>query len=629
MDKQSTTGIILIVLFVLVWSIFFAPEPEQKPDFHKKKNTNTEQIADSSKQDTLVKNKQEAGDSLENVVKADTISKDSLELLELKKKYGVFAKLIKKQEDKTLRIKTGKLDFLLHSKGGRIEPLYLSEYKTYDGAPLMLVPPHPKSNFSLTFASEGKFVRSEDFFFELPDKGSEINIAEDSTRIVLKAKLNDKQYLAYTYTFYKDKFDVNFSVEIVGLKDLLNNPFYEINQYVDVPRTEKDAEMMRAHTTIYYKYGGDVESLSPRNDEPEKETVQGSIEWICLRSQFFNHTIIPEKPFEIATLEVIPHPEEEKDFVKKLHYTSQIPIQYDNQGNSKQNYKLYYGPNDFYVLSSYEIDLEDILELGWGPIRWVNRFIIIPTFKFLEKFIPSYGVIIFILALFIKLIFSPLTFKSYVGTAKMQIANQMPEMKALEEKYKDDPQKLQVAKFQLQKRLGVNMFAGCLPNLVQFPVLIAMFYFFPASIELRQKSFLWAEDLSTYDSFFQLPFELPFIGSHISLFTLLMTLTSVGYMYIQQKSQGNTGNPQMKYMSYFMPIVFFFVFNRYPAALSYYYLLANVITIGQTMVIKKFFINEEEITKQLRANLKKNKGKKSRLELMMEQAQRQQKRRRK
>ena len=297
--------------------------------------------------------------------------------------------------------------------------------------------------------------------------------------------------------------------------------------------------------------------------------------------------------------------------------SAELSLPFERKGNQSYNMRFYFGPNHYQTLKAIEdLNLEKLIPLGWGIFGWVNRYLVIPTFNFLNSFNLNYGIIILILTIMVRIILLPLTYGSFKSQAKMKVL--APEMNELREKYGSDPMKLQQENMDLYRKAGVNPFGGCIPGLLQLPILIAMFRFFPASIELRQQSFLWAHDLSTYDSILDLSFNIPFYGNHVSLFTLLMTVSTL--IYTRMNMQMTTAaNPQMKWMMYLMPILFLGFFNSYSAGLSYYYFLSNVIGFGQQYLFKAF-VDEDKIHAQIQEN-KKKPAKKSSFAARLEQMQ--------
>ena len=351
------------------------------------------------------------------------------------------------------------------------------------------------------------------------------------------------------------------------------------------------------NSTIYYKYSDDdVDFISERKDE--SDDLKTKVKWISMKQHFFTQVLIADNSFDKPThIETLAGKEGE-DFVKQMKASFTIP--YSHLPNESFGMQFYFGPNHYKTLEKIGFNLEKQIPLGWGIFGWVNRYIVIFIFNFLSGFNLNYGIIILILTLVIKIMLLPLTFKAYQSQAKMKVLK--PEIEEIQGKFKEEPMKLQQEMMGLYKKAGVSPLGGCLPMLLQFPILIAMFRFFPQSIELRQQSFLWAHDLSTYDSIMDLPFTIPFYGNHVSLFTLLMTISTLLITWVN--SQTTVTNPQMKWMMYLMPIVFLGVFNSYSSGLSYYYFLANTISIGQQYLFKAF-VDEDAIHKKIQENKKR------------------------
>ncbi|MEM7660436.1 MAG: membrane protein insertase YidC, partial [Bacteroidota bacterium] len=413
-------------------------------------------------------------------------------------------------------------------------------------------------------------------------------------------------YLELLYTFRGEGYDLGYEIHMEGLKDGLGpSPTYDFQWLSHLPKTEYDIKNQRLKSSIAYRLGDDVEKMTP-SDDRETEKLEAVVEWISFKSQFFSQMLIAEEPLDNGDV-VMKTPENEE--INRIMEASLVK-RFEPTNNVRDRYLMYLGPNSYTVLNAYDgLKLEDQLDMGWSLIAWIN---VATTyiFKFLEKYISSYGLIIILLSIMIRLLMLPLSYKSYISMAKMRVVNQTPEIKALDVKYKDDSQKLQMAKMSIYKEMGVSMFGGCLPMLLSYPFLIALFFFFPQSVELRQQSFLWANDLSTYDSIINLPFSIPMYGDHVSLFTILMAISTFIYTYYQQQSQPSTGaNAQMKYIAYFMPIFLLVFLNSYAAGLSLYYFMSNLIQITQTTIIRKFFVNDEKILADLKEAQKK-KGKK-------------------
>ncbi len=560
---------------------------------------------------------------------------DSLREAQMQDKYSDFWRLASGKND-TLTFKTEKFTVNISKKGGKIVSAYLNTYKTYDSLPLPIVAPNAQNEFNIQFPFNNRALNTKDLYFE-PQQESFTLSGDDEKELVMRAALDDGRYLDQVYTFKGDNYDLGYKIRMKGLKEGLGKvTFYEMNWKSHIPKTEYDIKNMRAKIGMVYKMGGDVDKINP-SDDTEKEKLPSLVEWISFKSQFFSQIMKPEEPLRSATV-TMSTPENEE--VARIMDARMI-IELDQRSEVEDQFLMYMGPNEYTTLVSYKSDFQQQMDLGWSFISWINKGTTY-VFKFLEKYIDSYGLIIIILAIMIRLMVLPLSFKSYVSMARMRVINQTPEVKAIDEKYKDDQQKQMMAKQNLYKEMGVSMFGGCLPMLLSYPFLIALFFFFPQSVELRQQPFLWAEDLSTYDSIISWKANIPIIsnilGNHLSLFTLLMAISTFIYTYFSQQSQPSTGaNSQFKMIAYIMPVFLLFFLNSYASGLSLYYLTSNILQITQTTVIRNFFVNDEKLLAEMRENQKqkqsKKKGKKggkggggnkSRLERWVEKQQKKQ-----
>ncbi len=416
---------------------------------------------------------------------------------------------------------------------------------------------------------------------------------------------------------------LDYDVQFVGFdNDMLNssNRIIQLNWKSIMRAHEKEAKSEIPMSSVFYR--DEADEVDYCNCNKDDETDVTGVKWVGFKQQFFNQTLIADDKFERGDFEVKMGPENAQDTIKIA--SANLEIEYF-AGKDQFNIpmQMYLGPNDFSLLKSYDLDLDRMVPLGGNIFRFINARVIIPLFNFLNGFIPNYGIIILILTLLIKLVLFPLTYRTYKSSAKMNLLKD--DIKAINEKHSKDRQKAQMETMALYRKAGVNPAGGCLPTLLQMPILFAMYRFFPASIELRQQPFLWAEDLSTYDSIMQLPFNIPFYGDHVSLFTLMMTVSSFLYMRMNQQMTPQTNEAmasQMKIMQYAMPVMFLGIFNSLSAALTYYFFLSNIITYIQQYVIKKFFINEDKLKAQIAAN-KKKPVKKSNFQKRLEDMQRQ------
>jgi len=606
MDRNTVIGLVLISGILLSWMLFFQPDKPQTPEQPVQKSE-IKQEADAV---------QPTEPDLTELNPA--LPQDSLQNIALVKKFGAFAP-VASGKNNAVRVKTDNLDVKFSEKGGTIVGAYLNKYKTFDHLPLPLIQEGFNNVFFFEFVHTNKRISTNDLYFVPSDSGEIIVPAGSKKTLSFKAEVSPGKYIEQTYTFENGTFDIGYAINLVGLEDLIKNNHYELNWNIEVPKTEKALTNMRSQSAVYYKTGDEIENLDLSSKDPEIEKIKTPIEWVSFKNQFFSAILIPDTAFDGGTVNLAT-PESEA-YNKAMGTVCEVAYRHEPKHSS--SYKLFLGPNKFDILKSYGQGLEHQINLGWSFISWINKYIVLNTFRFLEDKIGNYGIIILILALLIRLLILPLVFKSYVSTAKMRIVNDSPEVKALEEKFKEEPTKLQTEKMTYYNSVGVNPLGGCLPLLLQMPIIFAMFSFFPASIELRQQPFLWADDLSSYDSIFELPFSIPFYGSHVSLFTLLMTFSTLVFTYIQQKNQG-TSNPQMasfKYVAYFMPVVFMGVLNNYASGLSYYYFVANVLSISQSYLIR-YFVNDKKILDQIHeAKKKKKTAKKSRLQGWLEKQQ--------
>lgn len=646
MDRNTLTGLLLIVGIVLTWTVFFGPDDKDKkqnqaqtstqPSDSGKKVNPPENVAPTTEPDDLSLAKVPPGyaDSTWQAM-SDTAKKEALNKMQ-SSRYGLFAPLYSGTEEK-IHVKTDLMEFDISTKGGMIKPLTLLKYNTYGGDPLPVITDTSLNNLYLVFfhnQADERTIESRELYLvpQSTSKNYELR-GRDEAEIVLRGAIDDQRYFDLIYKVKAGQYDIGIEVKITGMRDVLSEGAYDIRWEGIIPKTEKAMTMMRDKATLYYHQVDGIENLSARDPQRQEETVNTSVDWVAFRSQFFTQTLMAEanQPFKYVKLAqenpIPPDPQDPNsgNVVKVMEALMTVP--YRGEQVESRSFSFYNGPLDYGILKEYDRELDGQIDMGWLFLKHINRLFVIPLFNFLEGFIGSYGLIIFLLALIIKMLLYPLTYRTYKSTAKMRVINQTPEIKSLEEKYKDNPTKLQQEKLLVYRRVGVNMFGGCLPMLLQYPFLISLFFFFPNAIQLRQAEFLWAPDLSTYDSILELPFSIPFYGDHVSLFTLLMTASIYIYTFINQKMQGQTQtNAFLKYFPYIMPLLFLGLLNNYSAGLSWYYLISNLISIAQT-TLTKYFIDDKKILAQLEETRKKRAGsqKKGRMERWMEKQQSKQK----
>ncbi len=444
-------------------------------------------------------------------------------------------------------------------------------------------------------------------------------MSDSGATVQFLCQLGNGQVFVQRFFLPTTGFVVKSSLTIDGVS-LPENTLASLKWILDANQLEKDLEQNRTTTCInYFESGEGFNNLSETSLTEEKVELTSGVEWISFKQKFFNLGILATSNFPKATL-IQKTDETDSNSVKKMQAMVQIPVV-----NQAVNFSYYFGPNQFKVLKKVAKEYDKNVYLGWPGINLVNRFITVNVFDWLQGVITSYGIIIIILVLLIKLLLLPLSYKSYMSMAKMKVLK--PELDAIKERTGDDMQKAQQEQMKLYQQVGINPLSGCIPLVLQMPILLAVFNFFPNAIELRQQSFLWAPDLSSYDSIASLPFTLPGYGNHVSLFTILMTISTL--ILTWYNNQTTTVAGPMQSMSYIMPVVFMFILNSLPSGLSFYYLISNIVSIIQQVVIKRF-VNEKKLRDKLEANKVKNANKKktgfaARLEEAMRAAQEAQK----
>lgn len=636
MDRNTITGIVLIILIFVFFSWLNTPSSEDLAQMQRSRDS----IA-------LVQKQNQITDSLRNAVESNLVQfqEKEIESTEVyteeavaaeqnlrKDKFGAFSNSAVGEEHH-LQIESDVLRIDFSNKGGRIYKAELKNFKTYDTLPLVLFQ-GDTARFGFVFNAANRLINTQDQYFQVfvndkpLDKETKLIINKNEKAKIayrlfpdLEEGFNQNQYIEFSYTVMADSYMIDFDIRFVGMENTLDNrnQYVEFNWFQNL-RTQEQIVDQYNGAGIYYKYHqDDVDNMAENKDE--KESLKGKLAWISYKQRFFSTSLIAKDYFISANIEQAHLPSTDSKY--EISMSTDIGLPVENVKDFTVEMQMYLGPNEFKRLESYNMDLERQIPIGWGffLLSWLNKYIVIEVFHFLGGLGWNYGIVILVLTLLLKVFLFPIAYKTYKSTAKMRILK--PEIDEINEKFKDkDAIKKQQATMDLYKKAGVNPMAGCIPMLLQMPILFAMFRFFPASIELRQKSFLWAHDLSTYDSIWTFPggFSIPFYGDHISLFTLLMTISTIMYTKVNNDMMGSSSQqlPGMKTMMYLMPILFLGIFNNYAAGLSYYYFLANMITFGQMWLIRKT-INEDKIHAQIQANKLKAPKKKSGFQKRLEE----------
>lgn len=498
-------------------------------------------------------------------------------------------------EEEFYTLENDKISVTFTTKGAQASQVLVKNYYTSDSLALYLMKKN-SSNFGIDFYTDQQ-LNTADFNFE--------KVEQTDTSLVMRLNFSTGSYIDHIYTLRPDDYMMDFNLKMVGMSKFISKNVTQlgVDWKMTIPRLERGYDNEKNYSTIDYKFPGEssIESLGLRKAEAHAD-IATKVEWFAFQQQFFSAILVARNNFTNGDLAFKFFPEENPD-KNLMTCGANMQVEYIAADVVTIPFRFYYGPNLYKVLKSYDYGFEKIVPLGGWLIGWINRVIIINFFDFLSKYIVSYGIIILLMTIFIKLVISPLTFKSYASSAKMRVLK--PEIDKINEKYprKEDAMKKQQEMMDLYKKTGVSMFGGCLPMLLQFPILFAMFRFFPASFELRQQPFLWAKDLSAYDSILQLPFHIPLYGDHVSLFAILMAVSM--YLYARMTMDQMPSGQQMAGMRsmqlYFMPIFLLVLCNNFSSGLSYYYMLSNIITIIQTWAIRKYFIDEDKIYAQLKA----------------------------
>jgi len=556
---------------------------------------------------------------------------------------GEYLAAARDAEEREFVVENDVMAVTFSTRGGQIRDVLLKDYTKYAprgerNIPVSLMDP-ATARFDLSFFVKNGLNNVKVNTMEYVFTPSAVETTADGARAVrMRLPISETAALEYEYLIYDTKtpardYLVDFDVRLVNMAaEMANQTSIGIDWSNTSYQNERGFKNENMYTTVAYRFPGEssIEELSMSDEERSKE-ITTSVNWVAFKQHYFSSVFIAPQNLSYADVgftTVQPGSGYIKDFSARMTvpYTAQT---------TGYDFAFYFGPNEYSILKKVgdtdagdgDLYLERLIPLGWGIFGWINRWCVIPVFDFLRNYIPSFGIIILILAVLVRLVISPLTYKSYVSMAKMRLIK--PQVDELAKKYpkQEDAMKRQQATMELYKKAGINPMGGCIPMLIQMPILIAMFRFFPASIELRGQSFLWAGDLSSYDSVLNLPFSIPFYGDHVSLFALLMALSTFGYSYYsyQQTASSQPQMAGMKFMMlYLMPLMLLFWFNDYSSGLCYYYLLSNLLTIGQTLIIRRM-VDDTKIQAIMQANAaRKSNGKKSKFQQRYEELLRQQ-----
>ena len=614
LDLNSIIGFVLIS-GILIWMLYSnSPTPEE--------------LAEKAKKEQLDKQK-ETVKATTNSKATPVVSNDSIKNEQDKAKLGSFAyssSLPSAKEDFTT-IENELLSLKIANKGGYIVNATVKGVEQFERdskKPVQIIKDN-NADFNITLMTkDNRVLNTNELFFE-PTLTKEGN----NQVLTMRLKAADNQFLEYRYVLKPNDYMLDFGIKTQGLTDVINtSKALDLEWKLKAFRNEKSISYENRYTEMVYEYeDGKDDYLSAASNDDE---IVEDVTYIAFKQHFFTSILLTDTPFKTASLKsenlVV---DEELDTLYTKNFMAKVPLDFKN---GELNYVMnwYYGPAKYKTLNDYNRNLDEIMPLGWGIFGWINRWVFIPVFGFISGFMP-YGFAIIFFTILVRLAMSPITYKSYLSQAKMKVLR--PEINELNVKYKDNAMKKQQETMKLYSKAGVNPMAGCLPAVMQIPVFYALFQFFPSMFDLRQKSFLWADDLSSYDSIYQLPFKIPFYGDHVSLFPILASVAIFFYMRMttgdqQMSAPTQEGMPDMgkimKIMIYISPVMMLIFFNNYASGLSLYYFISNLITIGIMLVIKKYIVNEEKIHAKIQENKTKPKTESKfqrKMREMMEQAE--------
>lgn len=619
-DINSLIGFILIG-GILVWMLYQQAPTQEEIDAEKAK---TEQIEKAKKE--AEKTTTATVDTASTSQQLETTStSDSLQMEQLKNQLGSFAYAasLPSAVDKTTTLENDLIELKINNKGGYIEEATLKNYKTFDSIPVYLIK-DGNASFNIQFQAENRTLNTKDLFFEptLTKNG-------ENTVLSMKLKVSADKYLEYRYEIKPGDYMLDFAIQTRGLGDVINtSQNAELEWQLKTYRKSKSVSYENRYTEVIWEYEGDKDDYLGQSSSTEDTSKD--VSYIAYKQHFFSSILLTDTPFKTTHLlsENLVE-DEEIDTIYTKNFVSKMPLEF-KAGELSYNMNWYYGPTDYKILNDYERNLDEVVSLGWGIFGWINKYIFTGLFSWLSTWLPNYGIVIIVMTIMVKIVLSPVQYKQYLSQAKMKILR--PEIEEINKKYegKDKAMKRQQETMALYSKAGASPMAGCLPALMQLPVFYALFMFFPSAFQLRQKGFLWADDLSSYDSVAELPFHIPFYGDHVSLFPILASIAIFIYMMMttgqSMQMQQQPGMPNMKFIMYLSPLIMLIFFNNFASGLSLYYFISNVITIGIMLVIKHVVLDEDKILAKIEEKKKKPKKQnrfQRKMAEMMEQAEKQ------
>ncbi len=613
LDINSIIGFVLIFGILIFMFYQNQPTPEELEA----------QKAEQEKIEAAVTESETVVESVKDNEPASINLQDSTAVASYKSAVGAFG--FTKASEGTTKLENEVLYLEVDNKGGQIVEARMKNFVDHDSIPIYLVK-DGNAEFGINFStSDNRVLNTLDLFFEPSFSNN-----GDNQVLSMKAKISQNQFLEYRYEMKPNDYLVDFTIRSQGLNGVINSTRpIDLEWNLKGIRHDKSVLYENRYTRLTYNHDGDKISKLSESSDLDEET-ETDVKWLSYRQHFFSSILATDTHFKSAALSSTNLVEEEsKETLFTKAYTTKTALELQ-AGELSQSMHWYYGPTDVKVLDDYkDLGLVESIPFGWGIFGWINRHVFTPFYTFLSSFLP-FGIAIIVMTIVVRLALSPVTYKSYLSQAKMKVLK--PEITEINERLKDNAMKKQQETMKLYNKAGVSPMSGCIPALLQLPIFYSLFMFFPTSFALRQKSFLWAEDLSSYDTIFNLPFAIPFYGDHVSLFPILASVAIFFYMTMttgqSMQMQQQPGMPNMKFIMYLSPVMMLFFFNNYASGLSLYYFVSNLITIFIMLAIKKYILNEDKIHAQIQENKKKPKKEnkfQKKMREMMEQAEAQKK----
>ena len=593
MDRNQIIGIVLILVMLVGYQLLVPkPAPEKEP-------AQTTQTTRPTTATSAVARSAGAVSVTNGAVgNAGTSAQQPVDSLAAKAKFGEFAPATVGQA-RDIVVENSDVTFTFSTGGGRVKKVVLKKYKTYDQKPLVLIDENSSQTTLELPASRGRIDLHKLYYQTAAQNGT---VSGKSQTITFRAETGQGQSVEQVYTIPASGYVLDYDLKLNGLGNVVGNDNIRFLWQDKMRQYENDLANNRQAATVNYLTADENFDKLTESAASEEATLEEPVKWFTIKHKYFLSGFVAKNaPLQKANFKALVEDPADSSIVKTAIADVMLPMADVKAG--KGNYKFYYGPNDFQLLGDVAPEFDQNVYLGYSVLKPINKYFFVPVFNFLEKFIRNYGLLIIVLVVFVKLVLMPLTYKSYVSMAKMRVLQ--PELTAMKERVGDDMAKQQSEQMKIYQEVGVSPLNGCIPVLATMPILFALFMLFPNLIELRQKPFLWAGDLSTYDAFITFP-AIPFVGSHLSLFTVLMTASSIAFAYFNNQTTPTQPGPvNMKALSYVFPLMFMFVLNSYPAGLTFYYFVSNVVTIAQQQLIRRF-VDEDKLKAVLDENRRKN-----------------------